>query len=489
MIFILCTAIALPRLFAQSSARQNTAFPSLEADPLAMELVRRGQGGVYTWQDLTDIALWASGAAQSPREIIIAAAEELRRSPELPADKKRRGEYVLTFMHKKFLKGYTENQTRLDGIINTGRYNCVSSAVLYAILAMAADLDVRAVMTKDHAFVTVDTGAELIDVETTNPYGFDPGNRQDFHDDFGKVTGFAYVPSRNYRDRTDISLLELCSLILSNRIADLERRNRYAEAVPLAVNRAALLANRRDPASSPFLQDGEKDLIDRLLNYGAALLNGGRETDALAWAAYAGSRHPGDAAGEKRWQDFTFAALNNYMVRLIRAGKPADARSALDQYGASLSPANYDELDGQTLNAELLQRANGLGKTETAAGLLSAIDEAARGSRLSAARIAELRGFVVINEGNRLTQTAGAQAAIAFTEKAIAQYGRNSRFDEALRMHRQNRVSDLHNRFARLFNGKNYEEARTHIRAALEEFPGNRQFQQDLNTVEQALRR
>ncbi|MDR2786736.1 MAG: hypothetical protein LBB83_12575 [Treponema sp.] len=497
-ILVLSAAIALPRLFAQSAARQNAAFPSLEVDPRAEELVRHAQNGAYTWQDLTDIALWASGAEQSARnqggalyrDIVIAAAEELRASPDLPRDRRTRGEYVLSFTHKRFLKGYVENQTRLDEIINTGRYNCVSSAVLYAILAAAAELDVQGVMTKDHAFVTVDTGTEIIDVETTNPYGFDPGSRREFHDAFGKLTGFAYVPSRNYRDRAAISLLELCSLILSNRIADLEKRNRYSEAVPLAVNRAALLTNRRNPVSSPLFQDGEKDLLDRLLNYGASLLNGGRETDALAWAEYAGTRHPGGAAGEKRWQEFTFTALNNLMIRLIRAGKTSDARTALDRYGASLGPTDYNRLDSQLLDAELLSMANGLGKTENAADILAAVDGAARDSRLPAARITELRNFVIIGEGNRLAKTqAGIPAAIAFTEDAIAKYGRNSHVDEALRAHRQNRIADLHNRFARLFNGKNYEEARNHIKKALEEFPGNGQLQQDFNLAEQALRR
>jgi tetratricopeptide (TPR) repeat protein len=498
MIFALCTAAAFPQLFAQSSVRQGTAFPGLEADPLAREFARRSQNGAYTWQDLIDIGLWASGAGQaarnqrgvSYRDAIAAAAEELRASPELPQDKRARGEYVLDFTHKKFLKGYAETQTRLDEIVSTGRYNCVSSAVLYAILAAAADLDVRGVMTRDHAFATVSAGTETFDVETTNPYGFDPGSRREFHDAFGKLTGFAYVPARNYRDRAAISLLELCSLILSNRIADLEKRNRYSEAVPLAVNRAALLANRRDPVSSPFFQDGEKDLLDRLFNYGASLLNGGRETDALAWADYAGARYPGGTAGGKRWQEFRFAALNNYLVRLMRGGKTADARAALDRYGASLDPPHYSQLDSQILDAELLAMANGLGKNRNAEELLDAIDKAARDSRLPAARAAELRNFVVINEGNRLAQTpAGAPAAIAFTEAAIARYGRSTQLDGALSVHRRNRIADLHNRFARLFNGKNYEEARNHIRRALEEFPENRQLRQDLDLAEQALKR
>jgi tetratricopeptide (TPR) repeat protein len=498
VIFMLGAVIVLPRLFAQPAGRQNAVFPSLDVDSHAGELARRAENGVYTWRDLTDIALWASGAERSSRnrggasyrDIVIAAAEELLASPDLPRDAQMRGDYVLGFAHRKFLKGYVETQTRLDEIIDTGRYNCVSSAVLYAILAAAADLDVRGVMTRDHAFITVDTGTNVVDVETTNPYGFDPGSRREFHDAFGKLTGFAYVPSRNYQDRANISLLELCSLILSNRIADLEKRNRYAEAVPLAVNRAALLAGRKDPVSSPFFQDGEKDLLDRLLNYGASLVNGGRETDALVWAGYAGSRYPGGKAGEKRWREFTFTALNNLTVRLVRAGKTADARAALDRYGAGLGPSDYNKLDSQLLDAELLAMANGLGKTAEAAGILAAIDRAAHDSRLPAARITELRNFVIIGEGNRLAKTqAGGAAAIAYTEEAIAHYGRNVHLDEALKAHRQNRIADLHNRFARLFNSKNYKDALSHIGKALEEFPDNRQLQQDLNLAEQALRR
>lgn len=490
--------ISAPQISAQAAPRQNAAFPSLEIDPQATEIVRRAQNSTHTWQDLTDIALWASGAEQpaqnqkatSYRDTIIAAAEELLGSPELPQDSRARGEYVLDFIHKKFLKRYSGNQTRLDEIINAGRYNCVSSAVLYAILAEAAGLDVRGVMTKDHAFATVNTGTEIIDVETTNPYGFDPGTRREFHDDFGKLTGFAYVPARNYRDRADISLLELCSLILSNRITDLGKRGRYAEAVPLAVNRAAMLANRPESVSSPFFQDGEQDLLDLIFDYGVSLLNGRRETDALAWAEYARPLHPGGDAGEKRWREFTLAAVNNYIVRLIKADNIADARAALDRYATVLAPADYDKLDIQTLEAELLDMVKSLNKTKNAEEILAAIDEAARDSRLPAARITELRNFVIISEGNRLAKMReGNITAIAFTEEAIAKYGRNSQLDRALGAHQQNRIADLHNRFASLFNGRNYAEARDHIEKALEEFPENRQLRQDMSAVEQALRR
>jgi tetratricopeptide (TPR) repeat protein len=516
IILIVTLLIILPcghaaRLFAQSSrpAAQISAFPTLEADPLARELALRAWNGTYTWQDLTDIALWASGAQEYPpvprnqknpgpvrsyKEIIAAAAEELRNSPDLPVDLRDRGEYVLTFLYGKFMKAYSLNQTRLDEIFTTGRYNCVSSAVLYTILATAAGLDVRGVMTRDHAFATVNTGPESIDVETTNRYGFDPGSRREFHDNFGTVTGFAYVPARNYRDRVSISPLELVSLIMSNRIAELEARNRYSEAVPLAVNRAALLANRRDPVASPFFADGEKELLDRLLNYGTTLLKAGKETDALAWVEAASARYPGGTgtiagpAVDPRWLEFAYAALNNYTLKLIRAGRFTEAREALARYTSRVSAANSRALDAMILDAELIQRVNALGKTEDAETLLLVIDEVRRNGILPANRTEELRNFVILKEGERLAAQEGSLAAMAYTEAAITRYGRNTQLDQGLRVHRQNRLADLHNRFALLFNSRDYEAAREHILGALTEFPDNNKLQSDLSTVDQALR-
>ncbi|MDR1596542.1 MAG: hypothetical protein LBR99_02445, partial [Treponema sp.] len=150
-ILVLAELICIPCLPAQT-----IQFPALEPDPQALEFARRGN---YSWQDLGEIALWASaigtqgasnGAAQA--ELIRNTVTELLSMPDLGADAKERGEFILTFVHQRFLKGYVENQTRLDEIFRTGRYNCVSSAVLYTVFAAALGLDVSGVMTKDHAF-------------------------------------------------------------------------------------------------------------------------------------------------------------------------------------------------------------------------------------------------------------------------------------------------------------------------------------------------
>jgi hypothetical protein len=320
---------ALPGSAVQ--AQNRISFPDLEPDPRAGAYARQGLGG-YSWEELAGISLWASaspaenaGPDRGPLflEQIRAAVGELKSSPDLPQNPRDRGEYVLTYIHTKFLTAYSLQQTRLDTLLANGRYNCVSSAVLYLILGTAAGLDIRGVMTKDHAFAAVKAGDEWIDVETTNPYGFDPGNRKDFHDQFGRVTGFSYVPARNYRDRVYISPIELVSLIFSNRISELERQNRFAEAVPLAVSRAGLLSGGRDAGASesgagsgnaseaaPFFEDPRRDLMNRIFNFGAFLLKSGREEDALRWVALAKTAYP----DEERWQEFIFAAVYHGMV-------------------------------------------------------------------------------------------------------------------------------------------------------------------------------
>jgi tetratricopeptide (TPR) repeat protein len=471
-----------PRLSAQAPR-----FPTLDPDPKALEYA--GRDG-YSWQDLGDIALWASvvgapgasdGAAEAAR--LGNAVAELLAMPDLGADPKTRGEAVLVFLHQRFLKGYAENQTRLDEIFRTGRYNCVSSAALYIVFAVAAGLDVRGVMTKDHAFVTLNAGTERIDVETTNRLGFDPGNRREFHDGFGKLTGYAYVPARNYRDRADISQLELISLILSNRISELERRNRFGEAVPLAIHRAALLEGRRDPASSPFFADPEEDLTERLLNYGSSLMKAGQEEAALQWAAKAGGRYPDDG----RWQEFVYAALNNLVVKHIRGQRLVEARAALAAHAAALSADNAKRLEATVLDAELTRRATAAGSADEAATLLLSIDDAHNRGLLAGRRAVELRNFVILKEGERLSSAEGSPAAIRYIEAALAGYGRDAQLESAVRTYRNNRIAELHNAFAARFNRGDYDEALRFIRAALEEFPENRTLTQDRNLAEKAL--
>jgi hypothetical protein len=474
---------------------QNYRFPSLTASPKAYEYHERLAGNNVHWRDLAEAALWASsvnaGIGAERRvagylERIDAAAAELYAAAELPQDTKERGGHVLGFVHRKFLKNYSENQTRVDEILASGRYNCVSSAVLYMVMGLSVNLDIGGVVTKDHAFVTVNTGTERIDVETTNRYGFDPGSRRDFQDSFGSITGFAYVPAVNYRERAAISPAELVSLILRNRIAALEKQNRFSESIPLAINREAFLFGNRgnnnaDPVKAEFLGNPRNDVINRLFNLGADLLNKGREDEAIAWAEYASEYFPDPVA----WQELIKIAANNKLARLIRTRRTSEARSALMALQPKLNNENYLELYSMVIEAEAVEKINAIrrpGDAETTLAFIAQVWE-----RLSPERRDEIRTAAIINEANRLEKARDYAGGMRWLSGAIVRYGSNATLEKALQTMRANRVGQLHNEFAALFNRRNYTGAKASILRSLEEFPGERQLVQDLNLVERAL--
>jgi tetratricopeptide (TPR) repeat protein len=390
-------------------------------------------------------------------------------------------------MHKKFLTRYSVNQTGMDTLLAGGSYNCVSSAVLYVILASAADLKTRGVVTRDHAFVTVEipsaeTGEGTIDVETTNPYGFDPGNRREFHDAFGKATGFVYVPAKNYRERTDVNCPELVSLILHNRIADLEARGRFAESVPLAVNRAVLLSSTERTVYSEFFDDPRNVLLDRIFNYAAMLLRAGKEQELLEWAELAGAKYP----APERWQEITVGAVHNSLARMIKNSRFAEGRGFLAANASKLTPETYRRFRAMLADAELFHIVTSLKTINDADDALAALDSAEDEALLTDPRLKELRIFAVIKKTGFIVKERGVKDALAYAESARDAYGGDSRLDAQIRAVRDSRIAELHNGFAAAYNRRDFEKAGELIRAALEEFPEDTRLLTDRDLLEKA---
>jgi hypothetical protein len=466
---------------------QSSGFPSLEPDPRAFEYA--GMAGP-SWQDLTAMSLWASGAdpqAASGRgkpsyaALVTAGVEELLAAPDLPGEPKERGDFILSFIHKKFLKRYSVNQTRMDTLLANGSYNCVSSAVLYTILASAAGLKTRGVVTRDHAFVTVEAGKETIDVETTNPYGFDPGNRREFHDAFGEATGFVYVPAGNYRDRTDMDAKELVSLILHNRIADLESRSRFAESVPLAVNRAALLSSSDRTVYTEFFDNPQSMLQDRIFNYAAMLLKAGKEPELLEWAELAGAKFP----APERWQEPISGAVNNRLAKLIKDSRFAESRALLAANASKLTSENYRRFRAMLTDAELFHIVTGIRTIRDADEALAALDSAEEEAFLAEGRLKELRTFAVIKKAGFIAKETGIREALTYAESARPGSG-DPQLEALIKSLKESRVAELHNAFAAAYNSRDFEQAGGLIRSALEEFPEDTRLLADRDLLEKA---
>ncbi len=72
------------------------------------------------------------------------------------------------------LGSYELDQSRVAGIFDTGRQNCISSAMLFAVLARSFGMPVRGVLVPTHAFIEMGPpDAKSLEVETTTDRGFD----------------------------------------------------------------------------------------------------------------------------------------------------------------------------------------------------------------------------------------------------------------------------------------------------------------------------
>jgi hypothetical protein len=272
------------------------------------------------------------------------------------AGSRQQAEGALAFMHEEILNRYDEKQTRLDLLIEGGQFNCVSSGVLYAILVKALGQKVWGVRTADHAFCRVDTGEGVFDVETTSPFGFDPGKRQQFTDNFGRVTGYTYVPPSNYRDRRDIGERELLALILFNRTAFLSELRSYAQAVSPAVDAYALLGNG----------ESYDRMITAVHNLASWYGMSGRFEQALSVLSAAARAYP-----DGRLESLRGDLIHNWVLSLVQRGALEEAEALVD---SRLREGELDPGQWRSLTVYIYQlkaQAAGRGDFARAAGIIA----------------------------------------------------------------------------------------------------------------------
>ncbi len=170
------------------------------------------------------------------------------------------GRSVLKLLYRDYLKSYSFNQTKINVALETGSYNCVSSALLYMAVAKAAGLVVRGQKTTEHAFCSVYVpGANAgqtrkIDVETTNPFGFNPGSKEAIENE-DKIQGYYIVPKKYYANRQEVSDKVFTGLIAGNLCAAYILQDNYEKALPLGAARYELVRLEESKAVSQVRRD------------------------------------------------------------------------------------------------------------------------------------------------------------------------------------------------------------------------------------------
>jgi tetratricopeptide (TPR) repeat protein len=340
-----------------------------------------------------------------------------------------KGEAVLAFMHKNFLKRYSEIQSKLDIMLDTGQYNCVSSATFYLILARAAGLQVGGVKTTDHAFCIVYTDGHTYDVETTNIYGFDPGKKKEFKDEFGRTTGFSYVPQHFYNSRQTISAMELVVLILQNRISVLTDKHQFAEAVGLSVDAYA------------FLGDGDafEKMILAITNLGSWINLNKQFVEGMNLIDRVTEIYGSHDKLVKTKKDL----VHNWIVELLNTENYELAQKIIeDKYlTGDIPPSEYQEFLVYIcqVNTQAIEKAK------------------------------------------------GPLAAYTYVQQALEKIGANATLINTKKVYLHNYEVQVHNAMAVAYNAGDYERARAIIEEALGFVPDSEKLQTDLKLVLKAL--
>ena len=171
-----------------------------------------------------------------------------------------RGRAVLKLLYQDYLTTYDFNQTRTNVALQTGVYNCVSSALLYMAVAKAAGIEVHGQKTSEHAFCTVYIpGSKAgqytkIDVETTNPYGFNPGSKETIENE-DKIQGYYVVPKKYYSNRQEVSDTLFAGLIAGNICAACIEQDNYEKAIPLGATRYEFVKSEKTKPSAQVRND------------------------------------------------------------------------------------------------------------------------------------------------------------------------------------------------------------------------------------------
>ncbi|MDF1566970.1 MAG: hypothetical protein P1P77_03000 [Spirochaetaceae bacterium] len=420
-------------------------------------------------EDLMRVSFIASGTEPEKIDEYIQEMENiLSLVPSATGDAAADGETLLEWMHDGYLRRYVEAQTRLDVLLENGTYNCVSSAVFYLILARSMGLPVLGVLTTDHAFCRIPTADGGIDVETTTPYGFDPGTRREAVDSFTGRTGFTYVPPGNYSRRKDIGEKELISLIYQNRISALQKSGRWGDTVGLARDRWELAGT----------DSAETDFRTSITNYAAEMDRLRRQEDGLVFLNRA-ARSLGEAHG---LESTAAALLGNAVTYHLRAGRIDEAITLLnDEELTTLVPRVF--VEERRREAAVRELENKV-KREPFEGAVEAVDEALRNGNIDNRRWEELTLYLWSTEARRLSQGGKWLDGWRFLGESPERTQRIVRWNELRETYRHNAVVSFHNDFISAMRRNQYDQARRILDDVAEIFPDNPTLEQDRRALE-----
>jgi hypothetical protein len=143
-----------------------------------LALFRDAKRGGLSSMSLGEALLLASGATNDADrrhylQQLDAITDEARSATANAKSSREVGRLLLKFLHDgPMAEGYEGGQANLVTLLETKKYNCVSSAALFIIIGQRLGLKVRVVEIPEHVYCEAFDGKKWVDVEPTNARGF-----------------------------------------------------------------------------------------------------------------------------------------------------------------------------------------------------------------------------------------------------------------------------------------------------------------------------
>ncbi|QDT12780.1 tetratricopeptide repeat protein [Planctomycetes bacterium K23_9] len=283
----------------------------LELSEDEKSLFQDAKDGTLDDWSLAEAVLIASGVTdRQQREPLLkkidAHESVLRSQLNLSGDAFDNGKRLLQYLHTPpTLIKYELKQTDVHTLLNTGTFNCVSSAAMYNVLARRLNLDARIIEVPDHAFSILYDGSQHADVEATNRDGFNPSRNSAVLASFQRQTGFAYIADKYPDQRREIGETGLVGLIYYNHGVGHSQRKEFGNAL---VRYFCALS------MDPEYDSAVKNTLVTLANWGASLAEEKKYQQSLSVLSAGVELAPKDAKlrsfRENVWKSRVFALMD-----------------------------------------------------------------------------------------------------------------------------------------------------------------------------------
>lgn len=181
---------------------------------------------------------------------------------------------VLTELHNNIFRVYVANESTTLETLRSGRFNCVSSSLIYNFVVGELGIKSYGVIAPSHAFSAVSINEELIEVQTTSINGFAPDSN--LIKEFEKLTGFKYVSLRE-KDKENMYIVEntqLLATLYSNMAVDLaKKQKKFNEALSYNIKSIMLFPEFKEAHSNiiSILLSWLQHLTDKDKNYDSSI--------------------------------------------------------------------------------------------------------------------------------------------------------------------------------------------------------------------------